>query len=159
MNLHPLIVHFPIALLTLYSGLEVVRPMTKGPHWQHARAVLVIAGTIGAYFSLASGNIAASQYGAGAHDVLEMHERVAFLASWTYTVLAAAHLVRWAGQARLPAGVARVVAFVLDTPVAPVLAVAGFALLGLVGALGGILVYGQDFDPATKFVYGLFFRK
>jgi uncharacterized membrane protein len=64
MNLHPIFVHFPIALLTIYALLEVFIPLkvkvfkvckwqnTKlyallvNPIWKHIKAFLVIFGAV-----------------------------------------------------------------------------------------------------------------
>jgi len=168
MDLHPLFVHFPIALLVLYSFLEVNRPFTKSAYWIHVRAVLVIAGTISAFVTLSTGETAEHLYqNADRYNVLELHSLVANVTTYIYAVLAVCYLFRVLETAiaqRLPssmqkftATVKRIVSTILDTPIAPVIAIIGFITLSLVGTLGGILVYGPDADPMTKLVYGLLF--
>ena len=171
MDLHPLFVHFPIALLTLYSFLEVIRRFTKNEHWVQVRAVLVIAGTIGAFVSLSTGKRAEQLFGDRTlHDILEAHAIAANATTWIYAVLAVSYLILWLqqttthppllqrilGKARLGEPLA---AKVLGTPVAPVLAVLGFLGLSLTGALGAMLVYGPQFDPVTSLVYNLLFGR
>jgi len=171
MDLHPLFVHFPIALLTLYSFLEVIRRFTKSEHWVQVRAVLVIAGTIGAFVSLSTGERAGQLFGDRTlHDILEAHAIAANATTWIYAVLAVSYLILWLqlttthppllqrilGKARLGEPLA---AKVLGTPVAPVLAVLGFLGLSLTGALGAMLVYGPQFDPVTSLVYNLLFGR
>lgn len=168
MNIHPLVVHFPIALLCLYSFLEVIKYFTKAPYWTQVRAVLVITGTIGAFASLQTGEIAEELFGATAgsrtHDVLEMHSLFATITTWLYAVLAVSYLLLWLKQnpsvrklvpqaAVAPLRFVLALAkFILHTPIAPILAVLGFVALGIVGALGATLVYGPDFDPMTSLV-------
>jgi uncharacterized membrane protein len=57
MNIHPIVVHFPIALLTLYGVLECVRwkKVMDFMHAFHVKATLVIAGTLGAIVAYISG--------------------------------------------------------------------------------------------------------
>ena len=171
MDLHPLFVHFPIALLTLYSFLEVIRRFTKNEHWVKVRAVLVIAGTIGAFVSLSSGEIAEKLFGDRTlHNLLEAHAIAANATTWIYAILAVSYLILWLqqttahppllqrilGKARLGEPLA---SKILGTPVAPALAALGFIGLSLTGALGAILVYGPQFDPVTSLVYNLLFGR
>lgn len=169
MNIHPLIVHFPIALLSVYSLLEVIRRFTPGHKWLHARAVLVITGTIGAFFSLSSGETAEHLYqNRDLHAVLEMHSLMANITTWIYAILAACYLLHWlkvdVNQQKLPGfvrtiidGLSKVSSVILRTPLAPLLALIAFLALGFVGGLGGILVYGPEFDPVTSLIYSTFF--
>ncbi len=175
MNLHPIVVHFPIALLCLYSFFEVIQRWTKAPYWTQVRAVLVIAGTIGAFASLQTGEVAEHLFGATpgsqTHNVLEMHALFAKITTWAYAVLAFSYLVLWlkenpsvrklipknaASPLRIVVRVARTI---LTTPIAPILAILGFVGLSIVGALGATLVYGPDFDPATSLVNKMLFGK
>ncbi len=57
MNIHPLLVHFPIALLTLYAICELIRfkKITTKLYWFHVKAVLIIAGLVTAELALVSG--------------------------------------------------------------------------------------------------------
>ncbi|HRH93384.1 MAG TPA: hypothetical protein PKV72_02525 [Candidatus Peribacteria bacterium] len=174
MNIHPLVVHFPIALLCLYSALEVVKHFTKAPYWTQVRAVLVITGTAGAFASLQTGEIAEELFGATAgsqaHDVLEMHSLFATVTTWVYAVLAASYVLLWlkqnpsvrklVPQAAVPPlrYLVSIAKIVLRTPIAPILAVLGFVGLGIVGALGATLVYGPDFDPMTSLVNKMLFK-
>ena len=168
MNIHPLIVHFPIALLTAYVFLELIRRFTKQPYWFHVRAFLVIAGSIGAFLSLQTGELAKEAFGNGMHNVLQMHEQVARICTFLFAILSVAYGYRWLKETAFFGRVtatSRVVfskidtieRFLLDSFVTYILAVVGFSLLGLVGALGGILVYGPNMDPVTQIVYKMFF--
>lgn len=171
MDLHPLFVHFPIALLTLYSFLEVIRRFTKGEHWMKVRAVLVIAGTIGAFVSLSTGEGAERLFGDRTlHDVLEAHAIAANATTWIYAILAVSYLILWMQQTYPhPSLFHRIwektrfgkslVSKIIGTPITPALAVLGFLGLSLTGALGAILVYGPQFDPVTSLVYNLLFGR
>lgn len=169
MDLHPIFIHFPIALLTLYSFCEVVKRFTKGPHWMHMRAFLVITGTIGAFAGLATGEQAEHLFSnRSLHGVLEIHSLLATTTTWAYAVLAVSYVIVLSQKTafmkalenimKKPVSVASNIATtILKTPVAPVLATLAFISLSMVGALGAILVYGPDFDPMTQFIHTLLF--
>lgn len=169
MDAHPLVVHFPIALLTLYSALEVIRYFASGARWVHTRTVLVVVGALGAFMSLATGEVAEHLYGnRDLHAVLEMHALSANVTTWTYAVLAAAYLLLWLRETPLfafvpqawvkpVASVMSVASTVAGPVLAPALAAVGFLGLLLTGALGAILVYGPHFDPVTSAVYRVLF--
>lgn len=169
MDLHPLFVHFPVALLTVYAALETIRRWTPAEGWRTARAVLVVVGTAFSFVSLSTGESAEHAFGKPElHDVLEMHSLLANVTTWIFAMLAASYLLTnpqvRSTIARAPAftrrpleALARIGGNILRTPVSIVASIVGFACLGLVGALGGILAYGPDFDPITNAVYRLMF--
>lgn len=170
MDFHPLFVHFPIALLTIYAVLEIARKWLHGERWDAAREVLVIAGAVLAGITLATGETAKHLFAdRSMRPVIELHATVAVAATWVFAVLAACYLLaspHYSSQVmRLPAGLQKALAplslfaeRIVRLPfLAPLLALVGFLLLGLTGALGGILVYGPEFDPVTSAVYHYFF--
>ena len=169
MDLHPLFIHFPIALLTLYSFLEVIRFVAAGARWAHVRAILVITGVLGAFASLLTGETAEHLFQKPElRSVLEVHSLLANVTTWTFAVLAAAYLLLWLKETTLleslpqvvrkPLSIAMTIASTVAGPrVAPILAVLSFLGLLMVGSLGAILVYGPDFDPITSFIYRILF--
>lgn len=169
MDLHPIVVHFPIALLTLYTASEVFRRFTKAAHWGPLCGILVVTGTIGAFVGLSTGETAEHLFRDSAfRNVLELHSLFASITTWIYAIPAGAYVIRWlnarpqlqslsGGIKKLLAFLADIASIILETPIAPVLAILGFLGLSLVGALGATLVYGPDFDPITSFVYQIFF--
>ena len=58
-NWHPMIVHFPIALLTLSVVVDLGALLTGHRSWHRMAYALVIAGTLGAAAAVISGNDAA----------------------------------------------------------------------------------------------------
>jgi hypothetical protein len=168
MDLHPIFVHFPIALLVLYSVLEVIKPLTKSAHWVQIRAVFVIIGTISAFVTLSTGEGAEHLYkNADRLNVLELHSLLANITTYIYAVLAVCYLFLEFETILLPhipqsmqktaLGFKKIFSFILNTPIASIIAIIGFITLSLVGTLGGILVYGPDADPITQLVYRLLF--
>jgi len=170
MDLHPLFVHFPIALLTLYSFLEVIRGFTKAMYWKQVRFVLVSIGTLSAFVALSSGEGAEHAFtNRDLFTVLKMHSFIASTTTWIYAILATSYLFLWLKDQQyivkvLPNFIQKLFSIcimistkILGTILAPLLAIMGFIGLSLTGAMGAILVYGPDFDPITSMVYKLFF--
>jgi len=57
MNVHPIFVHFPIALLTIYALLELIqfKKVTSWNPWFYIKASFVVFGAIGTYAALFTG--------------------------------------------------------------------------------------------------------
>ncbi|MFA7286689.1 MAG: hypothetical protein WC052_03470 [Patescibacteria group bacterium] len=174
MDIHPIVVHFPIALLTVYVGLEFLRfrIVLALPWWRYAKALFLLPGTIGAGVALLTGDIAGESFGAGGDflRILELHELAAQTTTIIFSVLAVCYVLvvatefglleRLSGRVAkgLPSFVfnlARIAERVVSSWLAPVTAMAGLMAVTLTGGLGGLLVYGPDLDPITKLLYRL----
>jgi len=91
-GLHPLVIHFPIALLlvaplVIVLGL-VLRP-EKGRPFLQAALLLMVLGTAGSYLAVASGEAAAqlAERGGAVDALLENHEELAETVRLVFTVL------------------------------------------------------------------------
>ncbi len=170
MNIHPLVVHFPIALLALYSLLEVARlpVITRQAWWFGSKAMLVILGTIGGWFAIQTGEMASELYqGTQTMNLIELHEQFGNASIVCYVILAVAYLIACADRASIGRGsdrslrlwilLTRVAHIILFPAVAILLAILGFVLLSITGALGGSIVYGPETDPIVSMIYHLFF--
>lgn len=158
MNIHPLIVHFPIALLTVYTLAEVARFgfVRRHPAWFTVKAVLLIVGSLGSFAAMGSGLIAAQIF--GNEDVVFVHKSLAVSTASVYFLLALSYLIQWLDRnGRMWPGLARFERAVFRAPVTIILALIGMVLLTMTGAMGGALVYGPEMDPIVSFVYHLFF--
>lgn len=60
MNIHPLFVHFPIALLTVYAVAELLRfkRLTSQVWWWNVKTLLLGVGLLGGFATLQTGEIA-----------------------------------------------------------------------------------------------------
>ncbi len=171
MNIHPFVVHFPIALLAVYTMLETVRlPLLQRQPWLFPiKAVLLVIGMIGGILALQSGELAEHAWAAtDARPLIEMHSLFAAASMWIYGILAALYCVEWVRRER-PSATDKVspllrtlwaaaVAVEQRLYVAPIViigSVAGFLALGITGALGGAIVYGPHADPVVSLVYKL----
>lgn len=90
--LHPLIIHFPIALLLVVPFLIVVgalRPTERGRTILYVALGLMIAGTLGTFLAVASGEAAGrlAERTPQIDAVLERHEELAEATRITFSVL------------------------------------------------------------------------
>ena len=169
MNIHPAFIHFPIALLTLYVIIEIV-PFGKWypkAAWEDIKTLLVATGGIGLLVALATGQLAEhSAFAEASKNILSVHKTFAGTTTAIFGIIAAAYVIHWIfekheaslGSLATDLAFLRAAAnFVLKRWIIIPLALIGLATLTFTGALGGIIVYGPNADPVTKFVYSLFF--
>ena len=91
-NIHPLVVHFPIAFLVVFLLMDVLGALFKKPSWQNLGAGLLYLGTIAAGAAVVAGLMAEEtiEHGANVHQILQRHEFLgisvlclsAFLSLW-----------------------------------------------------------------------------
>lgn len=89
-HLHPMIVHFPIALIIIGFLSDLTGAITKRQFFTHAGLFLITLGSLGSIAAYLSGDMAGDGVTeAGAlGTALEIHEEAATLALWTMIVLA-----------------------------------------------------------------------
>jgi uncharacterized membrane protein len=75
-NIHPLLVHFPIAFLSAFFALDLVGTLAKKPQWRSVASWFLYFGTVAALFTVIAGFIAANSvpHGQNVHDIMERHE-------------------------------------------------------------------------------------
>lgn len=92
-GIHPLIVHFPIALLITAPGFVVLGLLfpRAAKCWQLAALCLMFLGAVGAWFAVASGGAGGklADGSDGFRAILEKHEELAELARNVFTALTA----------------------------------------------------------------------
>ncbi|MFZ1075111.1 MAG: DUF2231 domain-containing protein [Minisyncoccia bacterium] len=175
MNIHPLFVHFPIAVFALYSILEIVAgfwPALRRQSWVFpVNAFLLFSGFVSALLALVTGGIAKGLVtGIPTAFILKVHVPFAVATTFIYFVIGAAYLVRildnngWAvrviGQNKLMNASWRlkkkVTHLTLDKGWLPALALLGLVGVIVTAALGTAIVYGPTLNPFVTFVYTLF---
>ncbi len=160
-NIHPIFVHFPIAFLMLYSVI-VILPLQKwfpSVAWRQIRNTLLIAGVIGAFVALQTGEIA-EQLTQPNHDLVEMHSTFATIATFSYSLILAGEILGWIqGWAfrqmpsqRFQAVYIKVRSFPTHKFFVITLSLVGLVAIVVTGLLGGVLVYGLSADPVAPFV-------
>lgn len=179
MNLHPVIVHFPVAFLTVYAILEFLRLQVfiRQLFWFYLKAVLVVVGEIGALVATYTGSTARHELlSSGIGDkslnlraVVSLHETWSHLSVVIFGLLAAAYLVQWLNRLAvidyIPSTFLKSIwklgtwlqHLLNETALVFVLAIAGLVSITITGALGGLIVYGPNSDPVVHLVYQLFF--
>ncbi len=132
-NLHPLFVHFPIALLSLFIVIDVAGSLLARPAWRNVAGWLLYLGTLFAAIAATAGLIASASvaHGGDVHEIMEHHEHLGISVLSLATALSA---WRWFAKDKL---VGAVNGFFLA--ISTVLGL----LLMLTADLGGLMVYGH----------------
>ena len=172
MNFHLIFVHFPIALFTIYALLELIsiNKINQLSYWFFIKAVLVIIGSISAYFTLETGSLIEGKF-SYLHDLVNVHSDWATISTIIFSLIAAAYGIAWINrewhfdlrQTGLFSGIwgsATVISkFILKRLIVFILALAGLIAITITGALGGAISQGPTIDPVVNFVYHLYFTK
>jgi uncharacterized membrane protein len=177
MNLHPIFVHFPIALLTIYTLTEFIgiKRLTQHASWFYIKAFLLIVGTGSSFFARQTGEMIEHQFKGGPQTkLLEMHELWANLTIAFFCFLSLLYLAAWVRRdlreapvvgriialpviSQVLAIAARIYDVFASSALMMIAALIGLVLITIVGGLGGALAYGPNVDPVVRFVYDLFF--
>ncbi|AGK52290.1 DUF2231 domain-containing protein [Bacillus sp. 1NLA3E] len=138
MPLHPLVVHFPIALLLTATLIEIVNLFLKKESVSRMGTVLVFVGVLLGFVSLATGDpaeaFAFKNWGRGIHDTVELHS---FLAGTSVTLFAIVAVIKLFGK-RLKFNKNLIIALVI------VFSITGSTTLAITGHLGGKIVYQHE---------------
>jgi len=130
-NIHPMLVHFPIAFLSVFFVLDVAGSLANKQEWRQVASWLLYFGTFSALFTVVAGFTAATTvaHGDDVHDIMERHKQFGLWVLGFSLVLTA-----WrAKTGALPRGGAN--NFFL------ILAALMCGLLFLGADLGGLMVY------------------
>jgi uncharacterized membrane protein len=75
-NIHPLLVHFPIALLSVFFVLDLIGTWAKKQQWRGVASAFLYIGTLAAVFTVIAGFMAADTvaHGENVHAIMEKHE-------------------------------------------------------------------------------------
>lgn len=170
MNIHPIFVHFPIALLTVYAVLELIRfeKITDQAYYFYVKACLLIIGILTSSLALQTGEMAEDAVSRELHNLVEMHSTFANISTWIFAVLAVVYAVSWISkteynQKLIEGGLSKIWNLLLmiankimnNSFIMIILALLGLLAITMTGALGGAIVYGPDVDPIVSFFYNL----
>jgi uncharacterized membrane protein len=75
-NIHPVLVHFPIAFLSIFFLVDIVACLAKKPQWRDVASYLLYFGAVSAVFTVIAGYAAAYsvQHNDIVHAIMELHE-------------------------------------------------------------------------------------
>lgn len=138
MPLHPLFVHFPIALLSLATVVAIVGLFLKKWNLSLTLMILLVTGMIFGIISYMLGDggehYAMSHFGAQhVQSLVHLHEKFAMSALIVYGIATVTQAIRmWIVKYKTVAAIATVI-----------LTVIGFVLLIIAGHLGASITYGN----------------
>ena len=171
MNLHPIIVHFPIACLILYSWIEVLglfSPRIR-KNLEITKYFLLIVWILGTFGALQSGEIAQQAFGKS--ELIHTHEEFGEKSHKLYILIGCFYLAKLIINKRIfinyrtkreKSHLSWFISFVdskLSHYIIAWLSIIGVTLLSITGALGGAISHGPDTDPVVKVVYDTFVGK
>ena len=170
MNIHPIFVHFPIALLAIYALLEMIhfKKLIYKIEFFYVKFFLLATGTIGAFFALTTGDDAERLH-RDVRALVHVHSTFAAITTIIFCILLAVYVFDWVNLVfgeKLEASKKfskiwhlkkLIIHKIFPGPVIILLAILGLVTLLITGALGGAIVYGIAGDPFTAFVYKIFF--
>lgn len=160
MNLHPVAVHFPIALFTIYSLMECVRykKVHENEWFVRTKTLLVVLGVIFAFIALQTGELLRLRFLGDEFiaPIMRVHSIVASATVWLYAIIACAYAFR-SLRPHMPLFGRRAAVvfsnFILRSVIIVPLALVSLIGIMITGALGGAMVYGIKSDPFVAFVY------
>ncbi len=163
-NLHPLLVHFPIALLFLYSIIKII-PFKKwfgGFVWKDVERIILLFGVIGAYAAFMTGDIARHLFRPD-RNIVEWHEFFATASVWIYSLLLFGEILFILNKKIIPKYLPNILVkiFIIlekiltNLYVSSLLALIGLITISITGMLGGVMVYGVNSDPIAPIVLNL----
>lgn len=166
-NFHVLLIHFPIALLSLYAVLEIlkIQRLERINGWQTLKDVLLILGSLSTIVAVLSGSVISESFeAAGLERQVEAHEFFAVLTTLSFLGLATSRVfVLWSRSHALAfrggfmKAVLQFSIMVSNSVITRFLALIALGFLLFTAALGGIIAFGPDIDPFTKILNQIFF--
>lgn len=135
-NIHPMLIHFPIVLLILAFGLNLITFFVKEKWWDELKTTYIyVLGALSAIVVYFTGEAAANSLflETGAQSVLTTHADLALITVWYFGIFAAARIaLHWYHM--FDKKLVQVLAFLIAAP--------GIFFLFQTGDNGAKLVYG-----------------
>jgi uncharacterized membrane protein len=170
MNVHPIFVHFPVALLTLYSIMEILhlRFFRALPYWFYTKAIMLIIGTVGSYIAFFTGSLIEDNFrGTDQQKLVSLHSNFGATVAIYFSVISALYIISWINRVVTDPTLTQnsfwkflvsVESLFIESVFAVLIGFAGLVLITITGALGGAIAYGTQGDFVTNFIYSLFFK-
>ena len=169
-NIHPILVHFPIALLFLYSVIKIL-PFEKwlpSVSWLQIQRFLLIFGMLSVFTALQTGEIAKELTRANS-QLVETHALFANATSWFYGILLVGEVLAFlntrifanpkysffANYSKITTILNSLQKLINHKILSKVLALFGLISITITGLLGGVIVYGTTADPLAGTVLKL----
>jgi uncharacterized membrane protein len=163
-NIHPIFVHFPIALLVVYSIVKIL-PLSRWfpmVAWKDIERILLALGTLGAFAALATGETA-ERLANPNRQLVEAHALFAGISIWLYGALllgeACGITIGLGVFSKIPSMVQRAIimtkGILAHRIFSKIIAVIALVAITITGLLGGVMVYGTTADPFANIVLSL----
>lgn len=164
-NIHPIIVHFPIALLFLYAIIKIL-PLQKWlpkVAWRDIERVLLLFGVLGAFAALATGDTAEHLVRPN-RQLVDMHSNFGAASAWIFGALLVGEIAAifntykdrisssWQWLLQLSLFLEKILC---NKIFSIILAIVGLIAIAITGLLGGVIAYGLTADPVAPFVVKL----
>lgn len=177
MNVHPIFVHFPIALLTVYAALELIRSkkLLTSETFFYVKAAFVIIGTLTTSLALQTGESAQHTYerSSPVYALIHTHSAWANITSIAFGIIAVIYGIIILEKILFAENVfahdflmkiknfwnpfSRIAHMLYENSIIMIaLALFGLAAVTITGSLGGAIVYGPDADPIVNAIYTFF---
>lgn len=151
-NIHPIFVHFPIALLTIYSFIKVL-PFNKffKDGKKTIERTFLFLGVLGAFFALNTGEIAEHIIKRN-KDIVEIHSLFAGISTFIFSFLTFLEISNILIKKNYFKGkISYFLSIISDISeknfLTNTLAIMGLLAIFITGLLGGVIVYGTTADP------------
>lgn len=162
MDFHPIIVHFPVALLTCYGLMELIRikRALASAHWFYIKAAFLLVGSAASFAAYKTGEFAA---GEGRSALIATHARFAKFTIVVFGIMALVYLLKIISPwiERKYSVFTKGLEFAEKIRVGwlgLLIALAGLMAITVTGALGGAIAYGPTIDPVVSAVYYLLIK-
>lgn len=167
-TIHPLLVHFPVAMLSLYAVVEIVSriPFFKRFDFALTKTILITVGFIGGILASSSGEAIEHNF-KGIRDLVEMHSTFATATNIFAGIIFVVYTKTTFGPLiieKLKPGTLQTLSTksvqfwnkIQNNPwIMLFLALLVASTVTITGALGAVIVHGPDVDPVVKIIYTL----
>ena len=151
-NIHPIFVHFPIALLFLYSLVKIF-PFEKWfpkVSWRHIETFLLTFGVLGALAAIYTGGLVEHLVDSSNRQLVHMHELFAQISAFIYGALLLGEILYFLTPTN--SFLIFIQNILTKSFVSKILAALGLVAITITGMLGGVIVFGLSADPLAPIV-------
>ncbi|MBI2673834.1 MAG: hypothetical protein HYX23_00960 [Candidatus Zambryskibacteria bacterium] len=159
MDLHPLVIHYPIAFLTTYVVFELVRirKILALPYWFHIKMTLVVIGELGAIATVITAQFSTELR--GGNMLVDRYKLFIIITALIFGMLAFAYVFKFTDPNSDQSGQSRALTtwfhFILKPFVLIPLVITGLFFIIVSGGLFGATIYGTHFDPFLAPIFKL----
>ncbi|MDZ4209916.1 MAG: hypothetical protein U1C56_01920 [Candidatus Curtissbacteria bacterium] len=138
MDLHPLVIHYPIAFLTTYAVFELLRfkKLLDLEYWFYIKATLVTVGELGAIVTVIAAQMSPGL--AGESTLVDMYKSFILITAVLFGIITFSYWFKWSKP-------------IVIVP----LTIIGLFFIVVAGGLFGATIYGTHFDPFLAPIFKL----